>query len=97
MPNIGVTKFVGMETGPGRLPPDTLRFEGIPPNATLHKHVTVRNETPLPLNFHWNTYKAPLRVDEEARPASFAPRSLRRALLMPQVNPGSLHRGGRRT
>ena len=30
-----------------------------------------------------------------ARPALFAPRSLRRALLTPQANPGSLYRCGR--
>ena len=32
-----------------------------------------------------------------ARPAPFASRSVRRALLMPQANPGSLFRCGKRT
>ena len=36
-------------------------------------------------------------VRRAARPAPFASRSARRALLMPQVNAGSLYRGGKGT
>ena len=39
----------------------------------------------------------PAREAKMARPAAFAPRSVRRALLVPQVNPGSLYRRGRST
>ena len=41
--------------------------------------------------------RARASAETKARPAPFASRSLRRALLMPQVNPGSLYRCGKRT
>ena len=58
--------------------------------------------------FRWNATKMGLTSDPEhhnlamnepgkRRPAPFASRSVRRALLTPQANPGSLYRCGRST
>ena len=41
--------------------------------------------------------KTTFAYKDMARPAPFASRSARRALLMPQVNPGSLYRCGKST
>jgi hypothetical protein len=64
VPDVGITKFVQMDVTPGRDPPKTLDFSATTPNAMQIKQVVAENRNPLPLPFHWNTYKASLREGE---------------------------------
>ena len=64
VPDVGITKFVHMDVAPGRDPPQTLAFSSTTPNAMQIKQVVAENRNPLPLPFHWNTYKASLRNGE---------------------------------
>ena len=64
VPDVGITKFVHMDVAPGRDPPKVLDFADTTPNAMQIKKVVAENRNPLPLAFHWSTYKASLREDD---------------------------------
>jgi hypothetical protein len=64
VPDISVTKFVHMDVRLGRDPPRMLEFPPTQPNGLCVKTIVAENRNPLPLPFHWSSFKASLRASE---------------------------------